>query len=90
MVALQVQPLGLIQVDTTCKNIYSLLGHARIPSRTEYLGETVTNLTVKARTIPYNWSSSKSSTESTNKEVEQMERVIGYIDEQDIDSASER
>ena len=67
-----------------------LLGHARIPSRTEYLGETVTNLTVKARTIPYNWSSSKSSTESTNKEVEQMERVIGYIDEQDIDSASER
>jgi len=64
-------------------------GHARIPSRTEYLGETVTNLTVKARTIPYNWSSSKSSTESTNKEVEQMERVIGYIDEQDIDSASE-
>ena len=67
-------------------------GHSRQSiSRTEYLGETVTNLTMKARTIPYNWSSSKSSTESNNpKEIEQMEQFLatGHIEEEDLSSAS--
>ena len=69
--------------------------HSRLSSRTEYLGETVTNLTMKARTgIPYNWSMSSKSNESTESvnppEVEQMEKFLtqGYIEEEDLSSAN--
>ena len=68
--------------------------HSRLSSRTEYLGETVTNLTMKARTgIPYNWSVSSVSNEPTESvnppEVEQMEKFLstGYIEEEDVSSA---